>query len=142
MIDVRYLMRGLRNIDLLNFKKSISVSCKSIPESSFRQVSNIISHAAEIEVFNSHFNMIEMKESDILPLKRIVFTRIAAELLAECVSKPACIAETCHVCNLDHRVLIALYQRKTLVDTIFFQISGNCLACHFLNRRQQTSLDR
>ena len=45
---------GLRNIDLLDLKKSISVSCKSIQESSFRQVSNIISHAAEIEVFIRH----------------------------------------------------------------------------------------
>ena len=43
MIDVRYLMRGLRNIDLLNFKKSISVSCKSIPEWFLIENSNIIS---------------------------------------------------------------------------------------------------
>lgn len=91
-------------------KKSISVSCKSIQESSFEQVSNIISHAAEVEAFISHFNIIEMTESDILPFKRIVFTRIAAKLPAKCLSKPACITETCHVCDLDHRVLTALYQ--------------------------------
>ncbi len=80
-------------------KKSISVSCKSIPESSFRQTSNIISHVAEEEL-----------SSDILPLKRIVFAGIAAKLFAECLSKPAGIAESCHICNLDHRVLTALYQ--------------------------------
>ena len=79
-----------------------------------------------------------MKESDILPLKRIVFTRIAAKLPAKCLSKPACITETCHVCDLDHRVLTALHQRQAPVDTVFFQISGNCLACHFF---EQTAAD-
>ena len=70
----------------------------------------------------------------LLQLKRIVFTGIASELSAECPGKTAGVAEACHICNLDHRILAALNQRQTLVDTIFFQIAGNCLAGHFFEQ--------
>ena len=69
-----------------------------------------------------------------MQLKRIVFTGIASELSAECPGKTAGVAEACHICNLDHRILAALNQRQTLVDTIFFQIAGNCLAGHFFEQ--------
>ena len=70
----------------------------------------------------------------LLLLKRIVFTGIASELSAECPGKTAGVAEACHICNLDHRILTALNQRQTLVDTIFFQIAGNCLVGHFFEQ--------
>ena len=70
----------------------------------------------------------------LLQLKRIVFTGIASELSAKCPGKTAGVAEACHICNLDYRILAALNQRQTLVDTIFFQIAGNCFAGHFFEQ--------
>ena len=69
-----------------------------------------------------------------MQLKRIVFTGIASKLSAECPGKTAGVAEACHICNLDHRILAALNQRQTLVYTIFFQIAGNCFAGHFFEQ--------
>ena len=65
---------------------------------------------------------------------RIIFSRIASKSLTKCTGKTAWITESHHFCDLYHRILSTLHQRKAFVDTVFFQISGDSFACHFFEK--------
>ena len=65
---------------------------------------------------------------------RIIFSRIASKSLTKCTGKTAWITESHHFCDLCHRILSTLHQRKAFVDTVFFQISGDSFACHFFEK--------
>ena len=69
--------------------------------------------------------------SPLLPLSRIVFSGITAELLPEGGGKTAGVAETHQICDLCHGVLAAFDERQAFGRTVFLEILRHRLSCHF-----------